>query len=148
MSPPSTPRAWLQRINQDGSRLTRPRRAVVAVMAAAQRALSPLEVYDLARAHYPRLGLSTVYRTLERLVALDLIQRVHGPDGCHAYVAATAGHQHVLLCEGCGRTAYFDGDNLDGLMQQVADRSGFQVHDHWLQFFGLCADCQPSERDH
>lgn len=134
---------WLQRINQQGHRLTRPRQAVVAVLSTADRALSPLEVYDLARATHPRLGLTTVYRTLEHLIALDLIQRVHGPDGCHTYMATVSGHQHLLLCEGCGLAVTFEGDDLDPLMRQVADRSGFQIHGHWLQFYGLCADCQP-----
>lgn len=134
--------AWLRRLHQQGYRVTRPRRAVVAIMAEADRALTPAAVHELACQRHPALGLTTVYRTLEKLADGGLIERVHQPDGCNAYVPAAPGHQHLLLCEGCGRAVRFGGDRLDELMQQVAENSGFEVRDHWLQFVGLCADCR------
>jgi hypothetical protein len=65
-------------------------------------ALTPLEVYDMARKKYRALGLVTVYRTLEKLEELHLIQRVHQPMGCQAFISAGHGHQHLLLCQNCG----------------------------------------------
>lgn len=141
-----TMHTWLQMLHDQGYRLTHPLRAVVAVMAGTDRALSPTEIYDLARSTYPRLGLTTVYRSLEKLEEAGLIQRVHQPDGCHAYVAAVSGHQHLLICRHCGRTEYFSGDNLEPLMQSVSQASGYHIQAHWLQFFGLCPLCQPDCR--
>jgi Fe2+ or Zn2+ uptake regulation protein len=141
-SPHNLAEAWLERLQAHGYRLTDSRRAVVEVIANSDRVLNAIEVFDLARAHNASLGLVTVYRTLAKLEELALIERVHQPGDCHAYVAAVPGHQHLLICQNCGRAAYFGGDALEALMIQVAQDSGYHVRDHWLQLFGLCAACR------
>ncbi|HZD56802.1 MAG TPA: Fur family transcriptional regulator [Anaerolineales bacterium] len=133
---------WLHKLQDSGCRLTQSRRVVIEILANSEHTLSPTEVFDLARERYASLGLVTVYRTLTKLEELDLIQQVHQPDGCEAYIASRPGHQHLLICQGCGRTEYFWGDKLDGLMTRVESESGFLIQDHWLQLFGLCVDCQ------
>ncbi len=133
---------WAACLQENGYRLTAPRRAIVEILASSSRALGALQLYDLGRKNYPRLGLVTVYRTLEKLEQLGLIQRLHHPDGCHTYLPAQEGHTHLLICTACGRTVPFSGDDLSGLIADTARRSGYQIQDHWLQFFGLCAECQ------
>ena len=133
---------WLDCLQASGYRLTSPRRAVVDTLANSQRALNATEIFDLAREQYPSLGLVSVYRTLEKLEELALIQRVHHPDGCQAFIAGFTGHQHLLICQNCGHTEFFEGDDLDLLFDRVAQDSGYQIQEHWLQLFGLCAECQ------
>jgi Fe2+ or Zn2+ uptake regulation protein len=133
---------WLTQLNEQGYRLTGARRAVVETVEKSTRALTPVEVYDLARKKYRALGLVTVYRTLEKLEELHLIQRVHQPQGCQAFISAGHGHQHLLLCQNCGQVAFFDGDDLDALTKAIAKKSGYKINEHWLQLFGLCADCR------
>jgi Fur family transcriptional regulator, ferric uptake regulator len=133
---------WLHNLQKSGYRLTGPRRVIAEIMINSDRALEPLEVFDLGRQEYPGLGLVTVYRTLEKFEELGLVERVHQPDGCHRYLRAAQGHEHLLLCTGCGQAVYFSGDDLDELMDLIAQRSGYAVHDHLLQMFGRCADCQ------
>ena len=99
-------------------------------------------MFEQAKRRCPGLGLVTVYRTVEKLEELGLIQRVHQPSGCHAFVAASTGHQHLLICEACGRVSFFSGDTLEGLIDEVGVRSGFHIQEHWLQLFGVCEDCQ------
>lgn len=133
---------WLNALQAHGYRLTESRRAVVEIVAATSRALTPMEVFDSARATHPELGLVTVYRTLEKLEELHLIQRVHQPGGCQAFIAASQGHQHLLLCRNCGRVTFFEGDDLDYLFNAIAQKTGYAIQEHWLQLFGLCQDCQ------
>lgn len=135
---------WLKQLQANGYRLTSPRRAVVETIASSQRVLTPLDVYEKTRKRYPKLGLVTVYRTIEKLEELDLIQRVHRPSGCQAFIAAFSGHQHMLICRECGKVEFFSGENdqIDDLMSQVGEESGYQVDHHWLQFFGICAKCR------
>lgn len=140
-TPPLTQR-WLEALKASGYHLTRPRRLIVEVIATSQRALEAVDIYDLGKKSYPRLGLVTVYRTLEKLEALGLVQRVHHPDGCHTYLRAAAGHEHLLLCTSCGRAVSFSGDDLEPLTHAVAQRSGYSIQEHWLQLYGLCPDCQ------
>lgn len=133
---------WLDLLQSAGYRLTAPRRAIVELMAASQRALGPIEVFDLGRGEHPGLGLVTVYRTLEKLEELGLIERIHLPDGCHRYLRATKGHQHFLMCTTCGLVQTFDGDNLDSLTGRVATDTGYVINEHWLQLYGICPKCR------
>lgn len=133
---------WLQHLKHNGYRLTPARRAVVHVMASTPRAITPFEVYERARGSHRALGLVSVYRALEKLEELGLIQRVHQPEGCQAFIPASEGHQHLLICRQCGRTAFFEGDDLRPLIRSISRRSGFTIGEHWLQLFGLCKECQ------
>lgn len=133
---------WLEQLHDNGYRITGARRAVVDTVYRSTRALTPAEVYDTARKKYRALGLVTVYRTLEKLEEMHLIQRVHQPLGCQAFVAAGIGHQHLLLCKQCGQVEFFEGDDLDALTRSIARKSGYEIHEHWLQLFGLCANCK------
>jgi Fe2+ or Zn2+ uptake regulation protein len=133
---------WLTQLQDNGYRLTGARRAVVEIIATSHRALTPVEVYDQARDQYPALGLVTVYRTLEKLEELGLIQRVHQPQGCQAFITAGKGHQHLLLCSKCGKTILFEGDDLEQFIKSVARKTGYQINEHWLQLFGLCENCK------
>lgn len=133
---------WLSQLQENGYRLTEARRAVVETVQNSTRALSPVEVFDTARKKYPALGLVSVYRTLEKLEELHLVQRVHQPQGCHAFISASNGHQHLLLCQNCGQVTFFEGDNLDALIQSISQKTGYQIREHWLQLFGLCQACR------
>ncbi len=135
---------WLESLQDSGCRLTAPRRAIVAIIANSARALDAIEIYDLGRVEHPRLGLVTVYRTLEKLEQLDLVQRVHQHEGCNMYLRAPQGHEHLLLCKACGRMEYFGGDDLSELIEETSQKSGYQIQEHWLQLFGLCTYCQDS----
>ncbi len=133
---------WLAQLQTSGYRLTQPLRVIVDILVNSPRALGPVELYDLGRKEYPRLGLVTVYRTLDKLEELGLVQRVHQIGGCHMYLRATQGHEHLLLCTRCGQVCYFKGDDLSALFNATAEASGFVIQEHWLQLYGLCANCQ------
>jgi Fur family ferric uptake transcriptional regulator len=134
--------SWLTRLRSNGYRLTNARKAVVETMAGTDFALNPQEVYERAKATNPGLGLVSVYRTLEKLEELGLVQRVHQPNGCNAYLPHADGHQHLIICVQCGRAEYFEGDDMDAFFERVAGEHGFTVRKHWLQLFGLCAECE------
>jgi len=133
---------WLTQLQENGYRLTEARRAVIETIQTSTRALTPVEVFDMARKKYSALGLVSVYRTLEKLEELHLIQRVHQPQGCQAFISATSGHQHLLLCQNCGKVTFFEGDDLGALIQSISKKTGYQIREHWLQLFGLCETCQ------
>ena len=134
--------SWFDRMQKSGYRLTEARRAVVDVIASSDRILTATQVFDQARRQCDSLGLVTVYRTLAKLEELSLVARVHQSEDCHAYIAATPDHQHLLICQQCGRAQFFSGDRLEPLMIEVAQTSGYHISDHWLQLFGLCGECQ------
>ena len=91
---------------------------------------------------------------LERIVAqrrkdveeLKLIQKVHHPDGCQSYIAGFTGHQHLMICRVCEQAEFFEGDDLTPLIEHVSRESGFTIQEHWLQFFGICSECNNSAK--
>jgi Fe2+ or Zn2+ uptake regulation protein len=141
-SSPTISQQWLSILQASGYRLTAPRRAIVEIMAICERALSPVDLFDLGRKSQPGLGLVTVYRTLEKMEELGLVQRVHQPGGCHMYLPAARGHQHLIICQQCGKAEYFEGEDMETFFDQAASAHGFALREHWLQLFGLCANCK------
>jgi Fur family ferric uptake transcriptional regulator len=125
-----------------GYKLTRPRRAVLRVVAENSASLTPAEIHLQAREFYPQTSLVTVYRTLELLVECGAIRRIHQSDGCHAYARASEGHAHHVICENCRSVVEFDCCDLGDLLVAVQRRTGFQVEGHWLELFGACPNCR------
>ncbi len=133
---------WIAALQAHGYRMSAPLQVVAEVVATSPRLLNPIQVFDLARQKNAKIGLVTVYRTLEKLEEIGLIQRVHQPSGCQGFIAANSGHNHILICENCGMVEFFSGDQLDDLMSDVAHETGYRISGHWLQLFGLCKQCQ------
>jgi len=131
-----------EQLSARGYKLTRQRRAVLEVIASSEERLNPAEVCEKAKAACPGIGLTTVYRTLDILVGLGVVRRVHLDEGCHSYAPATEGHQHHLVCSDCGNVVEFEGCDLSALLKAVASQTGFEIEDHWLQLFGRCPACQ------
>lgn len=134
--------SWLDVLSQNGYRLTESRKTVVEIVSGSNHALTPIEIYDKAKTNRDDIGLVSIYRTLEKLEELKLIQRVHQPSGCQAFMVAAQDHQHLLLCSSCGEVRFFDGDDLDTLINTISNRTGFKISEHWLQLFGKCKECQ------
>ncbi len=134
---------WEETLTQAGCRITLPRRVVMEVLVHTEMPLSPQEIFEQGKGLYLRLGLVTVYRTLELFEAFDLVRRVHREDGCHGYLLASPGHRHVVICQECGRAVEFAGqDDLEALVAQVESKTGYRVESHLLQLFGCCPDCR------
>lgn len=135
-----------QRLADAGCRITAPRRAVMRVLLESSISLSPQEVLEQGRRVHQKLGLVTVYRTLNLLAELELVRRVHREDGCHGYLLASPGHRHALICRGCSRAVEFPGeDDIHALIGRVEAETGYRVDEHLLQLFGLCPECQETE---
>lgn len=135
-------RGMSRQLRAAGRRLTPQRQAVLRIVAESKAMLRPADVYDRAQAADLRLGLTTVYRTLDILAEMGLVQRLHLEDGCQRYAASEQGHRHQLVCSGCGQVVEFTDCDLADLHQRLAQRTHFRIENHWLQFTGLCEACQ------
>lgn len=89
------------------------------------------------------IGRATVYRTLEILASVDVLSRLIRPDGHPAYVVDAPGHRHHLVCSQCGSTVAFTSCPVDTLVQDLTADTQFTIHDHLLEVFGVCPECQP-----
>ena len=142
MSLVTTPALIHSNLRQNHRKLTRPRQAVLDVIMRAQRHLTPAEVYQKAKKRYPHLGLTTVYRTLDLLVDLGYIQRLHLDEGCHSYVPTQQAHAHPLVCSECGRAEEFADCDLEALIQSLRAKTGYDIDVHMLELVGRCPSCR------
>ncbi|MFZ5916359.1 MAG: Fur family transcriptional regulator [Chloroflexota bacterium] len=129
-------------LQANGYKLTAPRLAVIAVLQAGEPHLTPGEVYERGKAVYPRLGLTTVYRTLDILAELGFLHRPHMGDNAASYSTCVSGHHGHIVCSRCDTVIELEECYLHGAVQALVDRTGFRIDSHFLEFIGLCPDCQ------
>jgi len=129
-------------LRKNAYKLTPQRRAVLKIIAESHDLMTPQDIYERVKVKHPAIGLVTVYRTLEILLGLDLMCRVHSEEGCRSYlVRRPEGHHHHLVCQSCGTVVDFTGCELDELERRLTRETGFQVKGHLLEFNGQCARC-------
>ena len=125
-----------------GYKLTPQRRMVIRTIASSRGHLTPAALYEKVHQDHPSIGLITIYRTLEILAQLNLICELHAGGSCHSYTVSAPGHHHHLICSNCGMVVDFTGFDLRGVQQGLSKETGFKIHDHLLEFIGLCRVCR------
>ena len=125
-----------------GYRITSTRRAVADLVATYGGHFTSSELVAVAQAR--RLGISraTLFRTLDLLTELGIVERVDLPTGEHAYVACTASHHHHVICARCGRASDVGDHGLAEAVAAMARESGYRIDTHRLELFGFCRHCQ------
>ncbi len=139
---------WAQhaadRLADAGYRRGGARQAVIDLLQQQPCALSAFEIEDRLRDGDRRVARASVYRVLDELEKLKLVQRIevgqgitryeaHHPDGHH--------HHHHLVCDTCGQVIPFEDEGLERAIHKVADRVTFHVSEHEIVLHGTCADC-------
>lgn len=111
--------------------------------------LSAEDVYGILRDGKKDFGLATVYRSLELLSGLGILQKMDFGDGCSRYEINTADpkvhHHHHLICKECNKVIEVEEDLLDDLEQAIFEENGFKVTDHQVKFIGICRECREKE---
>jgi Fur family ferric uptake transcriptional regulator len=129
-------------LQAQGLRLTQSRLAVLQVLATTTAHLKVAEVHRRALEIAPRIGLASVYRTLDLLARLQLIKHVHMDHRHRHYAPVTDAHCHHLVCSSCGVVVEFSDCRADGLARTLARRTKFRIDGHCMDFFGQCPRCR------
>lgn len=125
-----------------GLRLTGARRHVLELIDARAGHFTAADlVADAARSGRPT-GRATIFRSLELLLDLGLVERLDLPTGEHAYVRCEPAHHHHVVCSGCGRSAEVEELGLDAVAREVERRTGFRIEGHRLELYGRCPACR------
>jgi Fur family ferric uptake transcriptional regulator len=124
---------------------TQQRLAVASVVLDAADHLSAEDVARRVEKRDLAVGLATVYRTLDLLVASGLVQQRDFGEGFRRYepVAPGQAHEHCI-CSACGKVMEFSNDRLERMIALLAEEAEFRPHHHRLEVFGLCRECQQS----
>lgn len=135
-------------LKEKGLKVTQQRLLVLEVLADNRNTHMAVEdIYYLVRESYPEVGLATVYRTVQLLLEMQLVDRIHLDDGCvryeigHLFDGGMKHSHHHLICKKCGKVLAFEDDLLDELEEQIENKTGFHIIDHELKFYGQCQEC-------
>lgn len=131
-------------------KLTPQREATVRVLLEHETDhLSAEDVYLLVKEKSPEIGLATVYRTLELLSELKVVDKINFGDGVYRYDLRQEGAAHFhhhLVCIECGVVDEIQEDLLENVEKVVESRWNFIIKDHRLTFHGICYRCQQKEK--
>lgn len=122
-------------------RNTRQRSAVSALLAEVEGFHSAQELHAMLRQRGERVGLTTVYRTLQSLADAGEVDVMRPPGGEHLYRRCSEGHHHHLVCRSCGRTVEVDGPAVEAWAERVAAKHGYVNVSHTMEIFGTCPAC-------
>jgi Fur family transcriptional regulator, ferric uptake regulator len=129
-------------IRKAGYRLTPQRAAVWDVVRRGGQHRTAEEIAAEVQKALPEVNVSTVYRTLELLVELELVQETRLAGVAIFYEVAPAPVHHHFVCEGCGAVGHFDDELLEPVRRRLHAADGFTVREARMTVFGRCRACQ------
>ena len=130
-------------LERAGYRTSAPRGAVVDAVGELGCGATAAEIRDRADAGGRRVGLASVYRALELLDRLRLVQRVELGDGGTRYEPFLRdGHHHHLVCEHCGQVAAFEDSELERTIERLTGRVEFAIDALDVTLRGVCPACR------
>ena len=98
-------------------------------------------IYEQVRKEIPNISMGTVYRNLKLLVQTGEIKELDIPGSLSRFDSNHSDHSH-FRCENCGRLFDLD-ESIDRAVEvRVAKKTGFNIKRHYLEFIGLCLECQ------
>lgn len=135
-------------LKENGLKVTSQRVAILeALESRPDHHLTAEEIYECVRVDNPEIGLATVYRTIQLLAELGLIDKLNLGDGFIRYEIGDGGQNeghrhHHLICLKCNDVLTFEGDFMEDLEERIQSAMEFQVVDHEVKLYGYCKDCR------
>jgi Fe2+ or Zn2+ uptake regulation protein len=134
-------REIMERLAEAGGRRTASRQAIVEVIVEAGSHLTAEEIVHQVHTRFPSVNLSTVYRTLDALTDLGIVDHVHFGHGRAVYHRTDEAHQH-LVCEACGAVEELPVARLRAFLGMIDRDFGFEVDRRHFAIVGRCGPCR------
>lgn len=129
---------------KEGYRITKQRLSILDILRNTTAHPTAEEIYNMVKRQIPDISLGTVYRTLNILEELDLLQKLTYGESCCRYDGNVDTHYHAI-CLNCGRVFDVDEPVLDNLGERFSQKTDFTITEHRLELYGYCKDCEPKK---
>jgi Fur family ferric uptake transcriptional regulator len=123
------------------ARSTRQRQAVLAALDEATSFCTAQELHDVLRHRGEKVGLATVYRSLQMMADAEEVDVIRSDAGEAAYRRCSSKHHHHLVCRLCGRAVEVSGPAVEAWADRVAGQHGFSEVSHTVELSGVCHAC-------
>ena len=143
-------KGWHRMMQGRGFRVTAPREAVLSILEKEQTHLSAKEIYSKVIAIEPSVGLTTIYRTLEMLAEMGVINRVEIGDKTTRYEikSNSSKHHHHIICTNCRKVIDYSEFSEEEkklftkMTKNIEKKYNVKITGHNVQFFGICLECE------
>ena len=130
-------------LKKAGLKITLPRMKILQILEnTKEHHLTAEDVYKILLDSGEDIGLATVYRVLTQFEEAGLVNRHHFEEGRSVFELDLGAHHDHLVCVKCGRVQEFVDTIIEERQKQVAKEAGFEITDHSLNIYGICAKCQ------
>jgi Fur family ferric uptake transcriptional regulator len=136
----------LAAMRSSGHRVSTTCRLVLDALFAVEGPVSAQFIAGGREGRAVTLELTSVYRNLERLEELGVVQHVHLGHGPGLYMLVGAGEKEFLVCERCDRVRTVDPGELDRIRAEIEARFGYRARFGHFPIVGLCSSCSASDR--
>ena len=124
-------------------RMTKQRQAVLDELTRVSDFRSAQQIFEDLHSQGQRVGLATVYRSLQGLAEEGRVDTLRSSEGEALYRSCTSDHHHHhLVCRECGFTEEIEQSQIESWLSSVAAAHGFGDVEHSLELFGACSSCQ------
>lgn len=131
----------LASLKESGGRITHSRRAVLQALVTAKTHVTADDLMKIVQEQFPEIHISTVYRTLDALEKLGVVDHVHLGHGRAVYHLTDNSHQHIV-CEKCSYVEEVPIDLFTDLESTLADNYHFRMRMNHFAVIGTCRNCQ------
>ena len=127
--------------------MTLPRTKILEMLEhTTTRHMSAEDVYKRLLESGDDIGLATVYRVLTQFETAGLVVRHHFEGGHSVFEINQGQHHDHIVCVKCGKVDEFIDEVIEGRQRAIADNLGYDITDHSLYLYGICAGCQGKKR--
>ena len=123
--------------------LSHPRLLIYQELSNASTPLSPLEIYQNLLKKKKKIGLTSIYRSLELFESLGFVFKIINGSNVKYKLCELENHHHHIVCKACGNVVELNFCDISDWSKKVSESTGFQVVDHQLNFYGFCKSCRP-----
>ena len=122
--------------------LSHPRLLIYQELSNALSSLSPLEIYQSLLKKKKKIGLTSIYRSLDLFESLGIVFKIVNGSAVKYKLCESENHHHHIICKACGNVVELNFCDISDWSKKVAESTGYEVVDHQLNFFGLCRACK------
>jgi len=123
--------------------LSHPRLLIFQELSNASSPLSPLEIYQNLLKKKKKVGLTSIYRSLELFESLGFVFKIVNGSNVKYKLCELENHHHHIVCKACGNVVELNFCDISDWSKKVTESTGYEVVDHQLNFYGFCKSCKP-----
>ena len=125
-------------------RLSHPRLLIYRELSDTKTPLSPQELYQILLKKQKRIGLTSIYRSLDLFESMGMVFKIINGSSMKYKLCEIEDHHHHIICKACGSVVELNFCDISDWSKKVTESTGYQVIDHQLNFYGFCKACKPS----